>query len=617
MASVSPTSSTSAYGLGTPTVVGTQSSTGSTSTTGTTADLATNNNNGFGLGLSGLASGFDWQSLVTQLLQVEREPETLLQQQQATLQSQNSAYSSIVSQLIILQSDLTALNDPTLFASRVANVSDSTVATATASSSALAGTYSFVLGPLATAAVQVGGGSIGAPLNSSSDVSGLVLSNAAFATPVTGGTFTVNGDTVTIATTDTLQQVFDKISAATVGSVTASYDPLTDKITLSSSGSILLGSAGDTSNFLQVARLGNSDTGTSSSSAALGSINQTAALDAANFATTVTDGGGGAGAFTINGVTINYNASTDSLATIIGRINASSAGVTANYDSGNNRLTLTNNSTGDMGVALQDVTGNFLAATKLSTGTLQRGTDLTYSVNGGPTLSSQSNIITSTSSGITGLTVDALKSGSVSVQVATDTNTIQTSITTFVSDYNKLQSMISSLTATTTDSSGNVTPGTLTGDYEIETLASNLRSQVFSQISGLSGSINQLSQLGYETNGNDNTLALTDSSALTNALTTNLNGVSEFFTDATNGLATTLTTTINDLTDPVSGTLVSHENVLTQESNDITNQINAIELRVQADQQRMVNEFTAMETAEAQINQELSFLSQQNFGSSG
>ena len=61
---------------------------------------------------------------------------------------------------------------------------------------------------------------------------------------------------------------------------------------------------------------------------------------------------------------------------------------------------LTNNSTGNMGISVQDVSGNFLAATGLSNGTLTTGQNLTYTLNGGTqTLQSESNTITDDSSG--------------------------------------------------------------------------------------------------------------------------------------------------------------------------------------------------------------------------
>ena len=71
-------------------------------------------------------------------------------------------------------------------------------------------------------------------------MSGLTVGAANFATAVTAGNFTVNGAQVSIATTDSLKDVFDKIATATSNAVTASYDSTTDKITLSSASPITI-----------------------------------------------------------------------------------------------------------------------------------------------------------------------------------------------------------------------------------------------------------------------------------------------------------------------------------------------------------------------------------------
>ena len=165
-------------------------------------------------------------------------------------------------------------------------------------------------------------------------------------------------------------------------------------------------------------------------------------MSSANFATTISDGGSGNGEFLINGVQIDFNASTDSVNDVLQRINDSAAGVTATYDAVNNRFDLTNKTTGDVGISLQDVTGNFLTATGLSAGTLQRGNNLLYSINGGGTLTSQSNTIDGSSSGLTGLSITALAKGSTTVSVSSDTATISDAINSFVTDYNAVPSFI-------------------------------------------------------------------------------------------------------------------------------------------------------------------------------
>lgn len=543
----------------------------------------------------------------------ERTPQTRLRTEQSTLQKQNAAYTSLKTELGVLQEKVNALKAASLFASRLAVTGDTSLATATASNGAAQGTYAFNFIQLATAARQLGASGTGAPLSATNDVSGLVLSAASFSTAVTAGTFTVNGKQVTIATTDTLQDVFDKIGTATGGTVTGSYDSATDKISLSSASPIVLGSATDTSNFLMVARLNNNGTGTVTSANELGSIKLTASLSSANLATATNDGGAGAGEFKINGVSISY-AATDSVNAVLQRINDSSAGVSASYDAVNDRFMLANKGTGDIGIALEDVTGNFLAATGLSTGTLSRGQDLLYNVDNGPQLISHSNTITEGSSGLTGLSVTALQQGATTVNVTSDTATMKQAIQDFLTEYNKVQSMIDTQTASSTDAQGKVTAGLLANDSFASGLATTLRRTLSSQVSGLNAALDQLEDMGISGNGSDNSLTLSDETKLDAALANNLSAVSSLFTDSTNGLATKLSDYL-DKTIGDDGTLVTKQDNLTKASSNIDTQIADLERIVQANSDRLTESFIAMEAAQAKINQQLTFL-QQRFGSS-
>jgi len=576
---------------------------------------ATSSSGANSLIISGLSSGFNWQTVVNELVALDEIPEQQLQTQQTTLQQQNTALAGIKSALTTLQTDISNLADPGFFGARVATPSNATLASATAAQSAGIGTYGFDVTQLATTAALNGAAGVSVPLSPTNDVSGLTLSTAPFATPVTAGTFTVNGQQVTIAASDTLQDVFNKLSAATVGSVTAAYSSTTDKITLSSSSEIVLGSATDTSNFLQAAGLNNDGKGAITSATALGSVNVTNSLAQSNLATAVSDGGSGKGAFTINGVTINFNASSDSINDVLNRINQSGAGVNASYDPITNRFTLTDQNTGDIGIAVQDVTGNFLAATGLANGTLQHGQNLLYTVNGGPTLSSQTNTISAASSGITGLSLTALGTGPFTVNVAADTSTIASAITAFVNQYNTVQSLIDTQTAPSTDSTGTTTPGLLEGDNVVYSLNQTLRQMVNAPVSGLSGAIQQLANLGFQSNGNNDSLSTTDTTTLDNALATNLAGVQALFTNATTGLAVQLNTYLTQAVSDTGG-LATEESSLTQQGQGITTQINHIQAQAQADQTKYTNEFVAMETAESTINAQMAYLDSA-FGLSG
>ena len=93
------------------------------------------------LGVSGLASGFDWRSLVDQLADVERAPEQRLRTEQGILLQRNTAYGNILAQLTTLKSKIDALKDPALFKTRQTSVGDSTFLTASASADAAVGVH--------------------------------------------------------------------------------------------------------------------------------------------------------------------------------------------------------------------------------------------------------------------------------------------------------------------------------------------------------------------------------------------------------------------------------------------------------------------------------------------
>jgi flagellar hook-associated protein 2 len=583
--------------------------TGNSTTTSSTSDLA----------VAGIASGMNWQSIVQELGAAEAAPETQWEQQQSDINAQNSAYTTISKDITTLQTDIEALQDSSLYQNTLVQSSSSNIATGTAATGAAIGNYTFNISQLATAAqlngaTKVNGSNLSQAISPDGDLSEVTVGSAGFATPVTAGTFTVDGDQVTVSTTESLQDVFNAIATATNNKVNASYDASTDEITLASTdgSDVVLGSAADTSNFLQVAQLYNNGTDSVTSSSALGHVQINAStMTNADTSTAITDGGNGQGEFTVNGIAINYDASTESIQDVLNSINNSAAGVTASYDSVDNRFELTNNTTGDVGVSVQDVTGNFATATGLATGTLQRGDNLLYNVNGSSQqLVSESNTITPTDSNISGLTVTALGTGTVTMSVTSDTSAVTTAIQQFVTDYNSVQNYINSQQIVSTSSSGTTTPGPLTGDETANQLVTDLRSMVTSAVSSLSGQqVSMLSDLGITSNGQDNTLAV-DTSTLDSAVADNLSDVSALFNDPTNGIATQLNNYITSALG-TSGSITNQQATLTQESSNITTQISNLNTQISTNEAQWTTEFEDMETAISNTNQELTYLSEQ------
>jgi flagellar hook-associated protein 2 len=570
------------------------------------------------LGLSGLASGFDWRTLVNQLADVERTPQKRLRSEQSTLFNRNNAYGSIKTQLAVLKNRTDNLNSNDVLQARKATVSDSTILSATASAGAASGTYAFNVTQLATASKTVGTSGIGANLYPSNNVNSGTLASKGFNPPISAGTITVDGKQITIdPTVDTLADVFDRIDAATTSNIQGTYSASTDTITLKRLGGggvpLVVGSATDTSNFLSVARLSNNGTNELVSASSLGSITPASVLSSANFQTAVSDGGAGAGEFKINGVSIAFNASSDSVQNLMDRINVSAAGVNISYDRVNDQFSLTNKVTGNLGVALEDVTGNFLAAAGLASGsTFTAGNDALYTINGGSVLSSHSNTLNEETTGIEGLSIALLKTGTSTISLASDSSAIKGAIKNFIEDYNRAQSTIDSLTSSSTDSAGKVTRSTLAGDSDTNEIASKLRAIAFNQATGLTGTLNSLAKIGIDTTGTTDQLTLKDEAALDNAIANNLSELKTLFNDPDKGIATKLKAYI-EKTIGEDGSLIARQDALTKQSSEIDLQVTDLEKRVQSNRLRLIDSFVRMETAQQSINQQLKFL-QQRFG---
>lgn len=168
------------------------------------------------LSSSGIGSGLDVNSIVSQLIALERRPLTVLATREAKLQAQLSAYGSLKGALSSFQSAVATLANPAKFTAITANLADATVATATASSAAVAGSYSVEVQTLAQAHKLKS-----APFAATSSTVGSGSLTIQFGT-YSGGAFTLNPDkaaaTITInSSQSSLTGVRDAINAANAG----------------------------------------------------------------------------------------------------------------------------------------------------------------------------------------------------------------------------------------------------------------------------------------------------------------------------------------------------------------------------------------------------------------
>ena len=553
------------------------------------------------LQLSGLASGFDWKSFVDTIMDLERAPAARLETEKNKNLTRVTSLSNLETRLTDMRSAVAALNAPEAFGVRSVTAGDWT---ATASAGSAVGAHTFNVTRLATASKLQGAADIGAPLASSSDVSGLTLAALGASATPTAGFFSVNGARVTIATTDSLQDVFSAISTATGGMVSASYDPASDRISLNSAAPITLGAANDTSNFLAVARLATNGSGTISSATSLGVVNPVATLGASRIATAVTSvDGSGAGQFTINGVAISYNLNTDSLNAVIARINASGAGVSAAYDASADRFNLTNITTGSLGISVSESAGGLLGALGLTNGsTLTTGLDAQFTVDGGNVLTSRSNTLTAAEHGLSGLNVKVSSVTSQSVNVAANTTGMRTLIDTFITRYNAVQSYLQDQTRVTS-TNGKVSTATLSSNREVQTWASQLRSSAFASVPGLGSAISNLDALGIDFLSGTPNLTVKDSTKLTNALNNQPTQVAAFFQQTSTGFTARLTA----LTDKYlgvnggSGQLASQRTTITNSNASLDRQIADIDRRLVQRRSSLEASFIAMESAQSKI----------------
>ncbi len=102
--------------------------------------------------ISGIASGLDTNSIISQLMSIERQPQVRIQQQQTVEAARKQALQDVNTRLLNLQTTIRALRDPGLWAdSQEVDSSDTSRITAIQTGGAAAGGYSIGVSRLARA----------------------------------------------------------------------------------------------------------------------------------------------------------------------------------------------------------------------------------------------------------------------------------------------------------------------------------------------------------------------------------------------------------------------------------------------------------------------------------
>ena len=351
----------------------------------------------------------------------------------------------------------------------------------------------------------------------------------------------------------------------------------------------------------------NTMTATTSSGAAIGSyevsVTQLASSAQRTFSYTSPSS---ADTLTIDGVpeTVSAGESVQSLAA---QINSDPNATVYAAALDNGTLALSDRATGDNGsnyIQVSDPGGTLVEQTALA----QEGRDAEFSVNGGATLTSQSNTVTNAIPGVSLSLTGLTNSGPVTVNVAPPTasaSAVTTAVNQFVSDYNSTITAIQTQLATTpvdnpTDATDAGT-GTLYGDEELTSLLTNMRELMYTGGTGLPTGMASLQDLGIDTGaatgGEPTQSSLTgtltvDTATLTAAIQSNPNGVESVLSS----FASSFQSLVGAYAGP-GGTLSTRITDDGQTSSDMTSQISDMEETLTDQQTTLQAEFASMETA--------------------
>lgn len=165
-------------------------------------------------------TGLDTDIIIQQLMAIERQPLQRLEQQRTVLAKRKSAWDTIRTKMSNVSSRLTALTGLSTFNSKKVVVANSAVASATASQSAMPGTYNLRVTSLASGQI------VGSNLFASAD-SPLGIS----------GTISIRGQAIEVSANDGLSSIAAKINALKDAGVKASVlqtEPSKYRLVLSS-----------------------------------------------------------------------------------------------------------------------------------------------------------------------------------------------------------------------------------------------------------------------------------------------------------------------------------------------------------------------------------------------
>ena len=194
------------------------------------------------------------------------------------------------------------------------------------------------------------------------------------------------------------------------------------------------------------------------------------------------------------------------------------------------------------------------------------------------------------------------------VAVTGDSTAIKGSVEKFIQSYNAINKIVNDQFALNPDTKHQ---GALAGDASLRGVISRLRREI-SAPGGTSAGLTFLSNVGIKFE-KDGSLTL-DDSKLTKALDTDPTAVSNLFTLAQNGIGKRIPDAVDDFISAVNGVLTSRQKGVQSNIDRIDKNIERETARVTAMQDRLTQQFSALEKIVSSLKSQGDFLTQQLAG---
>lgn len=437
------------------------------------------------ISFSGLGSGMDYSSWVTQLTALKEESMiTPLETKKSNLQSQNSALSSLKTYYTTLSTSMQKISDSKygasfdIFASSKVTMNNDNASNyieVSASNSVPKMDFEIEVLELATSSSIKGNVKIEPEqMYVKSNTSLTQLEDFKAGTLV----FKMNDKdetefSIDIEKSDTMSSLIDKINNLEDGKLEASLDENGNFLIKSTDDTMKIVSISGTSNFKDVAELKMTNNGFESD----GPIK--AGTNSAFNVRLVDSGLFSEGEFKINGETFKID-NTTTMAQLLNSINTNSnANVKALYNSVTGTFTLTSTETGAEDIEIEEISSNFVSVVGLDNkDNLTLGTDARFKING-EELTSSSNTVKAEDSGIYGLTLTLKKvtndetdtsenaiNGPINVSISQDKEKILDAVNEIINALNDVVSQTDTQTQTS---------GTLAYDSSLISVRNSIR----------------------------------------------------------------------------------------------------------------------------------------------